>query len=98
MMWYSIEPRTRKYGKDMDFCHLLNMYLTKGKQLLNIGLDVLKTNFKKVVHRAAETTSEFLRNKFANKIVKQNPAIDENSRNVEEKLFNQKWEKKCWIN
>ena len=36
---------------------------------------------KKVVH---EATGEFIGNKIADKIVKQKPVIDENSRNMEE--------------
>ena len=54
------------------------------KQLLDAGLDALKTFSKKVVHKAAEATGEFLRNKIANKIVKPKHVIDENPRNVEE--------------
>ena len=33
--------------------------------------------FKKVVHKAAEATSEFIRNKTADKIVKAKQVIDE---------------------
>ena len=33
-------------------------------QLLDTGLDALKTASKKVVHRAAEATGEFLQNKI----------------------------------
>ena len=46
-------------------------------------LNALKTTSQKVVHRAAEAEGEFLGNKIANKTVKQNSVIDENSRNVE---------------
>ena len=35
-------------------------------------LDALKTASKKLVHKAAETTGEFIGNKLADKIVKQN--------------------------
>ena len=51
---------------------------------MGTGLDALKSASKKVVHKPAEATGEFLENKIAEKIVKQKPVIDENSRNVEE--------------
>ena len=53
------------------------------KQLLDTGLDSLKTASRKVVHKAAEATGEFIGNKTADNIVKTNPVIDDNSRNVE---------------
>ena len=49
------------------------------KQLLDKGLDALKTVSKKTVHKAAETTGEFI----GNKILKQKLVIDKNSRNIE---------------
>ena len=39
---------------------------------------------KKVIHKAAEATGEFLETKITGKIVKTKPVIDENPRNVEE--------------
>ena len=59
---------------------------------MNTGLDALKNASKKVVHKAAEETSEFIGNKIVDavaklnneKILKQKPVINENSRNVEE--------------
>ena len=53
------------------------------KQLLDTGLDALKTASKKVVHEVAEATGEFIGNKIADKIVKPKHVIDENPRNVE---------------
>ena len=53
------------------------------KQLLDTGLDALKTDSKKVVHEVAEATGEFIGNKIADKIVKPKHVIDENPRNVE---------------
>ena len=53
------------------------------KQLLDTGVAALKTASKKVVHKAAEATGEFLRNKIAEKIVKPKHVIDENPRNDE---------------
>ena len=52
---------------------------------MDTGLNSLKTTSKKVVvHKRAEATGEFIGNKIADKIVKQKPVIDENSRNVKE--------------
>ena len=62
--------------KDMNSYHL--------KQLLDAGLDSLKTASKKVVHKACE----FLRNKIAYAVTKSNDdkivGTDENPRNIEE--------------
>ena len=59
-----------------------------GRQLLDaaskIELDALKIVTKKVAHKAADTRGEFVGNKIANKIVKQTPVPDKNSKNVEE--------------
>ena len=48
------------------------------------GLDAEKAAFIKVVHKTAEGTAEFIGNKIADKIVKPNPVLTDNSRNVEE--------------
>ena len=61
----------------MDFCHLREIYVTKMDNnywilLQKSELDALKTASKKLVHKAAETTGEFIGNKLADKIVKQN--------------------------
>ena len=48
------------------------------------GLHALKTALKKVVHKAAEATGEFIGNKVADKIVKPKPAPEANSRNKKE--------------
>ena len=37
---------------------------------VKVKLDVLKTTSRKLVHKAAEATGEFIRNKFADKTVK----------------------------
>ena len=47
------------------------------------GLDDLKTASKKIVHKAAKATGQFIGNKIANKIVKLKTVIDEHSRNAE---------------
>ena len=51
------------------------------------GLDALKTATKKVAHKAAKATGEFIGNKIANKIVKPKTIPDENSRNVKELII-----------
>ena len=48
---YSIEPRTRKYVKGHEFLSFARKY---EKQLLDTGLDSLKTASKKVVHKAGK--------------------------------------------
>ena len=57
MRRYSIEPRTRKYVKGYGFLSFARKYK---KQLLDTGLDCLKTASEIVVHK----TGEFLRNKL----------------------------------
>ena len=89
MTRYSIEPRTRKYVKGYWFLSFLRNLSNKyGKKLLDtattIGLDALKATSKKVVHRAAEATGEFIGNKIADEIVKPKPVSGVNLRNNEE--------------
>ena len=78
---YSIEPRTRKYVKGHEFLSFARKY---EKQLLDTGLDSLKTASKKVVHKAGK----FLGNKIAGAVTKSNDdkieKPDDNLRNVEE--------------
>ena len=49
-----------------------NLSKKYGKQLLNTGPDALTTSSKKVDHKAAEATGEFIGNKIADKIVRTN--------------------------
>ena len=65
MRRYSIEPRTRKYVKRCEFLSFARKYK---KQLLDTGLDFLKTASKKVVHKAGE----FLGNKITDSVTKSN--------------------------
>ena len=51
MRRHSIETRTKKYVKEYDFYHLRE---NLKKQLLDVGLDSLKTASKKVVQKAGE--------------------------------------------
>ena len=84
MTRYSIEPRTRKYVKGYGFSSFTrNFSIEYKKQLLDTGLDALKTASKKVVPKAAKETSESIGNKIADKIVKPKHVINENPRNVE---------------
>ena len=92
MTRYSIELRTRKYIEGYGLLSFArNQYNKCGKQLLDTatktGLDALKTASKKVVHKAAKATSEFIGNKIADKIMKPKLVPDVNSINVEEIVF-----------
>ena len=51
------------------------------------GLDSVKTASKKVGYKKAEDIGELIENKISEKIVKANPLLDENSRNIEEIIF-----------
>ena len=63
MRRYSIEPRTRKYVKGYGF---LSFTIKYNIQLLDTGLDSLKTASKKVVHKAGK----FSRNKIVDAVSK----------------------------
>ena len=73
MSWYFIEPRTRKYVKKYGTLSFARGFFNKyRKELLDTGLDTLKTASKKVIYKAAEATGEFIGNKIADKIAKTN--------------------------
>ena len=57
--WFYIESKTRKYDKGYGFLSFARKYI---KQLLDNGLDAVKTVSEKVIHKAGE----FLRNTIAN--------------------------------
>ena len=65
MRWYSIESRTRKYVKGYRRLSFGRKYK---KQLLDAGLNCLKTASKGVVHEAGE----YLGNKIADAVTKSN--------------------------
>ena len=79
MRGYSIEARTRNYVKEYGFLLFARKYK---KQLLDTGLDAVKTTSKKVVHKVVE----FLGNKIADAVTNSNNykivKPDENPRNV----------------
>ena len=75
MKQYSIEPRTRQYVKGYRFLSFARKYK---KQLLDTGLDALKSASKKLGHKSAEATGEFIGNKIVDKTVKPKHVIDEN--------------------
>ena len=85
-MRYSIEPRTIKYVKRYGFLLFKWKYR---KQLLDTRLDALKTASKKIVHKAAEETCNFIGNKIPGRIVKPKHVINENPRNVEKIIIQQ---------
>ena len=62
---YSIESGIRKYVKGYGFLSFARKYK---KQLLDTGLDAVKTASEKVVHKA----DEFLGNKIAEAVTKSN--------------------------
>ena len=69
-----------------------NQYKKYRKQLLDAvvrktGLDALKTATKKVAHKSAEATWEFIRNKIAYKIAKPKHVAQENAIAVEETII-----------
>ena len=78
---YSIEVRTRKYVKEYGFLSFAKKY---EKQLLDKGIDSLKTNSKNVVHKAGKV----LGNKTVDAVTKSNDDKivnpHENSGNVEQ--------------
>ena len=62
----------------MDFYHSPEIFLKKyRKELLDTGLDALKTASKKLIHEAAKAPYNFIGNKIAGKIVKTRLVIDE---------------------
>ena len=84
-MQYSIESITRKCVKGYGFLSFMRNFSSKyRKKVQDTGLAALKTASKKTVQKAAEATDEFIGNKTLDKIAKQKPVIDENSKNLEE--------------
>ena len=53
---------------------------------MNTGIDALKTACKKVVHKAAEATGEFIGNNINEKIVKPKDVNDENPKKFKERI------------
>ena len=80
MQWYSTQPITREYFKGYGFLSFARKYK---KQLLDTGVDAVKTASKKVVHKSGEfvgnKTADLVTKSKDDKIVKS----DENLRNVE---------------
>ena len=70
MRQYSTESRSRKNVKRYGF---LSFARKHKKQLLGPGTDPVKTDFKKVVHRAGE----FLGNKISEAVAKSNKDFQE---------------------
>ena len=74
---YSIEPRTRKHVKGYEFLSFARKYK---KQLLDTGVDSLKTASIKVVHKAGGFSGNKIGDTVTkwkdDKIVKQEPVED----------------------
>ena len=68
MRQYSIEPRTRKYVKGYGFLSFVRKYK---KQLLDKGLDPLKTACKTAAHK----TGEFLGNRIVDAVRRSRTAM-----------------------
>ena len=77
MTQYSTEPRARKYVKRYRFSLFARKYK---KQLLDTGLNSLKTASKNVVHKPIE----FIGNKVADTVTKSNDDNIEKQEPVEE--------------
>ena len=89
MARYYIEPRTITYVKGYRFFSLArNIFNKYAKQLLDTGVNVLKTALEKVDYKAACPTWEFMGNK----------TTDQNFETVwkvKKKLFHHKKQNKC---
>ena len=76
--------------KDMDFCHLQEIYVTNTENnrcCYKNRTRCFKTASKNVVHKATEATGEFIGNIITNKIVKSKHVPDENLKEVEEMVI-----------
>ena len=72
-MWYSAEPKHRKYVKRYGFLLFARKFGDKyGKKLMDtatkIGIDASKTASKKLVQKTAEARGDLIGNKIADKI------------------------------
>ena len=72
-MWYSTEPKYRKYVKGYDFLLFARNFGDKyGKKLMDTatktGMDAAKTASKRVVQKTEEATGDLIGNKIADKI------------------------------
>ena len=88
----SIEQRRRKFVKGYELQSLpRNSFHKYGKKLLDIaikiGLDTAKIASKKVVHKTAEATGKWIKNKIVKKFEKPKSMPDKNSKQVDEILI-----------
>ena len=72
-MWYSAEPKYRKYVKCYGFLLFARKFGDKyGKKLMDtatkIGIDASKTASKRLVKKTAETRGDLIGNKIVDKI------------------------------
>ena len=86
----SMQPRTRMYVKEYGFFSFGKVCQTNTKNrywilLQKARLDALKPWIKKVAHKVAQVTGEFIANNIAEKLLKTpKPVPGETSRNIEE--------------
>ena len=85
MRRYSIELRARKYVKGYSFLSFAKKYK---KQLLDIGLDAVRTASKKVIYKAGE----FIGKKLQTQLLSQTMIILRNKNLLKKQLFYQKKE------
>ena len=72
-MWYTTEPKFRKYVNGYGFLSFTRKSGDKyGKKLMDTptktGIDAAKTASKRVLQKTAETTGDLIGNKIADKI------------------------------
>ena len=72
-MWYSAEPKHRKYVKRYGFLSFARKFGDKyGKKLMDtatkIGIDASKTASKRLAQKTAEARGYLIGNKIADKI------------------------------
>ena len=90
MTQYCMDPTTKKYVKgDGSLSFARNLCSKYKNQLLDTGLNALKTAFKNIVHKTDKQQAclELLTQQLMscdNKTVKIKPVINENPRNPEE--------------
>ena len=92
MTHYSVEPRTRRNAKGYGFLSFTRNISDKYGEILldaatKAGVNVAETAAKKVVHKIAEATGEYIGIKITGKFVKPKPIPESNSRTVEEIVF-----------
>ena len=87
MTRYSVEQRAKTFFKGYGYLSFARILFSKCRNqeldtAAKTGLDALEIASRKLVHKAAEATDEFIRIKITGKIVKPKLLPAENSRTV----------------